>query len=135
VLGLVSVLAAVAVLWALWERRRGRRCARMHLAVSARLHEVNKRCAEERGRVDVLLLRLGRQVERGEGLRVGVAHGAHANAKHGCDSRDVCCVFHRHLVFGDCIGVSSSAIWCSNCLSDATATTLPVSASRARHAM
>jgi hypothetical protein len=69
VLGLVSVLAAFAVLWALWERRKGNRCARMHLAVSARLHEVSKRCAEERGRVDVLLLRLGRQVERGEGLR------------------------------------------------------------------
>lgn len=48
---------------------KARRLARLHLAVSARLHESQRQLERQQQRADILLIRLGRQQERGEGLR------------------------------------------------------------------
>lgn len=49
--------------------RKVRKLGRLHLAVSARLYEAKRQLAHQQQRTDILLLRLGKQQERTDGLR------------------------------------------------------------------
>jgi hypothetical protein len=49
--------------------RKARRLGRLHLAVSARLHELKRQHDRLQQRADILLIRLSRQQERTDGLR------------------------------------------------------------------
>jgi hypothetical protein len=46
-----------------------RKLGRLHLAVSVRLYEAKRQLAHQEQRTDILLLRLGKQQERANGLR------------------------------------------------------------------
>ena len=61
--------AAVRGLGHYYLAAKARRLGRLHLAVSARLHESQRQVERQQQRIAILLISLGRQQERGDGLR------------------------------------------------------------------